>query len=434
MPAAKKPIRSRATRPPGSSTGPAPHLVEPTLTRVTARSLRAFEEAVARGFQEPVRPEVLEHDRKISERDRFFGFAVGSRWIATCSAFTRTMTVPGGAAVPVAAVTNVTVQSPFRRRGLLRRMMQHQLEDITTRGEPLATLWASESGIYGRFGYAPAASRSRLSGISARLQFLPGIVPSGSVDEVDREKFLAAAAPLQTALRHLRPGNLDRPGAWWENVLFDAEFVRDDASALRFLLHFDDVGDVDGYATYRFKGDYTAAGPNGEVRIEELEAADIRAQAGLWRYLLEVDLARTFVQRNAPVDAPLRHLVTDARAITTQISDNIYLRVVDVAAALAARTYRTDLDVVLQVVDPLLPANNGRFRLRGGPAGASVTRARGGADLELGILELGAVYLGGVSFEHLQRCGRIREHTVGAAAATSLAFGSDLAPWCPDHF
>lgn len=254
------------------------------------------------------------------------------------------------------------------------------------------------------------------------------------MDEVDRDRFRAAAEPLHAAWRHHRPGNLDRPGAWWDNVLFDAEFVRGDAGALRYLLHFDDVGDVDGYATYRIKGDFTATGPNGEVRIGELEAQDIRAQVGLWRYLLDVDLTRTFVQRNAPVDAPLRHLVTDARAIVTEVSDNLYLRIVDVAAALAARTYRTEVDVVLQIEDPLLPANTGRFRLRGGPTGATVTRARGAADLELGILELGAVYLGGVSLELLHRSGRIREHTPGSAAVLSLAFGSDLAPFCPDHF
>ncbi|WP_353648086.1 GNAT family N-acetyltransferase [Nakamurella sp. A5-74] len=429
MPAAKKP-----TRPSARSAPAAPHLLEPKLTRVTARSHRAFHEAIARGFQEPIRPEVTELDKKLAEHDRFFGFTVDGRWIATCGSFTRTLTVPGGAAIPVAAVTNVTVQGPFHRRGLLRRMMQHQLEDVAARGESLSVLWASEASIYGRFGYAPAASRSKLSGTSARLQFLPGVSPAGSVDEVDQQTFLDAAVPLHAAWRSNRPGNLDRPGSWWDHALFDAEFHRDGAGELRHLLHFDQAGDVDGYATYRFKGDWSATGPDGEIRIGELAAGDTQAYAGLWRYLLDVDLARSFTLNGAPVDAPLRHLVTDARAIRTEISDNLYLRVVDVAAALAARTYRTDFDVVLQVSDPLLAGNNGRFRVRGGPAGATVTRARGAADLELGILELGAVYLGGVSLELLHRSGRIREHTPGSASATSLAFGSDLAPFCPDHF
>lgn len=430
--ARQKPVRRTSRAATKSVT--APHLREPELTQVNARSLQSFYAAVATGFREPVRPEVTKLNSQLAEPERFFGFTVGNRWIATCGSHTRTLTVPGGAAVPIAAITNVTVQNPYHRRGVLSRMMQHQLEDVAGRGESIAALWASEALIYGRFGYAPAISRSSLSGTSARVQFLPSIVPSGSVDEVDRDTFLAAAKPLHEAWRPRRAGNLDRPGAWWDHRLFDAEFVRDGAESLCYLLHFDDAGDVDGYATYRFKGDYGPTGFNSDIRISDVSADDPRAYAALWRYLLDIDMARTFSLRNAPVDAPLRHLVTDARAIETKISDSLYVRIVDVSTALAARTYRTDIDVVLQVSDPLLPSNSGRFRLRGGPPGATLTRARGAADLEIPILELGAVYLGGVSVDELHRVGRIRELTAGAAAAVSAAFSTDRQPWCPDDF
>lgn len=424
-----KPATSRASKPPT-----APHLVEPKLKYVTDRTYKAFHQAVSRGFQEQERDEVAEFDRPIVENDRFFGFTVGNRWVSTCGAFTRTMTVPGGADVPVAAVTVVTVHPPFRRRGLLSQMMKHQLQDVANRGEPLAALWASESLIYGRFGYGPAASRARLSGNARRLHFLPGVSATGSVDEVTKEQFLAAAPALHAAGRRQRPGGLNRDTKWWEFPLFDLEFARGGASELRYLLHYNDSGDADGFATYRFKEDYGPTEPAGEIRVGELHADDPGAYAGLWRYLLDLDLARSYLLRNAPVDEPLRHLVADARAVVTEITDNIYLRIVDVVAALQARRYAAEIDTVIEVADPLLPANSGRYRLRAGAHGATVTRVKTAPDLSLSILELGTGYLGGVPLSDLHRVGRVTEHRAGAVDAASTAFGWHRAPWCADNF
>ena len=120
------------------------------------------------------------------------------------------MTVPGGS-VPTAAVTVVTVSPTYRRRGLLTAMMKHQLEDIHRRSEPVALLWASESLIYGRFGYGHATPRLRISGQTRSTAFLPGVdLGDGSVGEVEREEWLAAAAPLHDTLLAQRPGALDR--------------------------------------------------------------------------------------------------------------------------------------------------------------------------------------------------------------------------------
>jgi predicted acetyltransferase len=412
----------------------APHLLEPKLRYVTDRSYKSFHEAVSRGFQEQERDEVADFDRPIVENDRFFGFSVGNRWVSTCGAFSRSITVPGGADVPVAAVTVVTVHPPFRRRGLLSSMMQHQLEDVASRGEPLAALWASEASIYGRFGYGPAAARAGLSGANRRLTFLPGVGITGSVDEVSKKQFLSVAPALHEAGRPDRPGGLNRDQTWWKFPTFDLEFVRDGASELRYLLHYSDSGDADGFAMYRYKPDWDATEPSGEIRIHEIRADDPGAYAGLWRYLLDLDLARKFRLRNAPVDEPLRHLVTDARAVATQISDNLYLRVVDVAAALQARRYPAEIDIVIEVTDPLLPANTGRYRLQGAPDAVAVDRVRKAADLSLSVLELGAIYLGGVPLTDLQRVGRVTEHRTGAVAAASTAFGWHRAPWCPDNF
>lgn len=423
---------SRRTRKPAAPV--APHLAQPELRTVTARTYPAWHRAFEAGFQEEHHPEMLDFDRPLMEFDRAFGFAVGDRWVSTCGAFSRELTVPGGAAVPTAAVTVVTVHAPFRRRGLLTAMMRHQLEDVARRGEPLAALWASESSIYGRFGYGPAAARAMLQGTNRRLTFLPGVPVEGSVDEVDRERFLTVAPALHEAGRADRPGGLDRPAKWWDQTLVDFPFFRHGSSELHFLLHHDAAGDVDGYALYRFKEDFGPTEPTGEVIVREIRADSPAAHAGLWRYLLDLDLARTFSVRNAPVDEPLRHLVTDARAVETRITDNLYVRVVDVRGALQARRYRTEVDAVIEVTDPLLPQNTGRWRLRGGPGAARVTRSREEPDVSLGVLELGTVYLGGPSLVDLARAGRVTEHRPGALEQLSTAFGWHRAPWCPDNF
>ena len=415
----------------------APHLVEPQLKYVTKATFAEWHRAVARGFQEEYHEELLELDRKGFELDRMFGFKVGRRWVATCGDLARRLTVPGGEAVPAAAVTVVTVHPPYRRRGLLTEMMTHQLERVAERGEPLAVLWASESLIYGRYGYGPASSRAVLKGHNRRLEFLPGIGLSGSVDEVTREEYLAIARPMHDGMVGEHPGAFVRDDDIWEFAVFDLEFARRGSSEIRYVVHYDEAGDADGFATYRFKAEFGDF-PEGEVRIREIWAEDPAAYAGIWRYLLDLDLARTFRHWNVPVDEPLRHLVADARSVETQLTDNLYLRITDVEAALRARQYAAGIDVVLEIDDPLLPGNSGRYRVvtDGDPAGstAEVTRVTTTPDLSMGVLELASIYLGGVPLTQLHRVRRVVEHTPGAVDATSTAFGWHRAPWCPDMF
>ena len=232
----------------------------------------------------------------------------------------------------------------------------------------------------------------------------------GSVDEVTREEFLPIARGLHESMRPDRPGTMVRDDDVWEFAIFDKEFARRDSSEIRYVLHYDDAGDVDGYATYRFKADFDDE-PQGEVRIKEVWAEDPVAYASIWRYLLDLDLARKFQLWSAPLDEPLRHLVTDARAVDTKITDNLYLRVVDVEAALRARKYAAGVDLVIEIDDPILPANSGRYRLvtDGDPAGstAEVTRVDTKPDISMGILELGTIYLGGVPLTHLHRAARV---------------------------
>ena len=411
-----------------------PHLAEPKLTYLDEESTEAFTAAILRGFHDDYKPGLWEPFEKVLERERTFGFTVDGRWIATCGAYTRSMSVPGGS-VPTAAVTVVTVSPTYRRRGLLTEMMKHQLQDIHHRTEPVALLWASESLIYGRFGYGHATPRLRISGQTRSTAFLPGVhLGDGSVGEVERDEWLAAAVPLYDTFRMQRPGTLDRNAHWWQVRVHDPEPWRKGASALRYALHYDKSGRADGFASFRVKGGDSGESPAAEVQVGDIEAADPSAYAALWRFLLDLDLVRTFTRANAPVDEPLRYLVADSRMISTELTDGTYARLVDVPAALQARTYAAELDVVIAVSDPLLPHNDSAFLVQAGPDGANVSATRRRADVNLTVGDLGAIYLGGTSLSSLHAAGLIEERRAGAVAAITAAFTAPRPPFCADHF
>jgi predicted acetyltransferase len=413
----------------------APHLAQLELTYATSDRLEEFLGAVARGFHGDYEPELWRPHQGVIEPDRGFGFTVDQRWVSTCGAYTRRLTIPGGT-VSVAAVTIVTVHPSYRRRGLLTAMMTHQLEQVAERGvEPVALLWASETLIYGRYGYGHAAPRMKLTGQTRSSGFLPSIdLGNGSVGEVERGDAEPVIQRLHTELLPDRPGALDRAGGWWTVTLYDPEKWRRGWSAYRFALHYGRRGQPDGYAVFRVKESMDDTGPTGEVEVVELDAANAAAHAALWRFVLDLDLVRTYRYEVASVGDPLRYLVADQRSVATQLLDGTFARLVDVRRALSERAYAAEVDVVIGVVDPLLPRNDGAIRLQTGPEGASVGRARRRPDLTVNVRELGAIYLGGVSLNDLHRAGLVQERRSGSVAAVAAAFGWTRPPLTPDHF
>ena len=415
---------------------PAPHLTAPELAQAAgdAAGVDGFFAAVLRGFHEDYTAELWQQSRRVFEPERCFGFQVAGSWVATCGAYTRSMTVPGGR-LPVAAVTLVTVQPSYRRRGLLTTMMRHQLSELAQRGEPVALLWASESMIYGRYGYGQAAPRLRSSGQTRAPAFrASGDLGDGSVGAIDRAAAEEVIPALHAGWLPDRNGALDRPGAWWPVTLWDPEPWRHGASALRFALHYDRTGASDGYLIFRIKGGMDSSGPNGELDVVALDAAGPAAYAALWRFALDLDLVRSFSRRVAPADEPLRHLVADQRAVVSEVADGTWVRLVDVRRALEARAYAAAVDVVIGVSDALLPDNERAFRLEAGPQHTRVTRSRRRPDLTLDVRELGTVYLGGVRLSELHRAGLVAERTPGSVDALSTALGAARLPFCPDFF
>ena len=371
-----------------------------------------------------------------AELDRSLGLWDGDRVVATGGIYSLQMTVPGGA-VPCAGVTWITVAPTHRRQGVLTSIMRRQLTELhEQQREPVAGLWAAEYPIYGHFGYAPATFRGGLSGRTERLGLRRDVeVGKGRVSRVDVEEYRAAAVPLFDAVRREVPGSMARDDRWWDRALRDIKEWRQGYSALRYLLHTEPDGTVTGYAAYRLKGAWTDAGePDGTLIVEEVRTLSTQAYASLWKVLLSVDLVRTLKVYTASVDDPLKQMLTDPRALNLRPTDALWVRLVDVGAALSARRYPAPIDMVFEVRDPFCPWNDGRWHVWGHPAGAFCDRTDRDPDIVLGIEALSAAYLGGVSLATLQAAGRVTEVSPGAVTLASTAFFWPVTPWCPEEF
>src|SRR4051794_7380956 len=282
------------------------------------------------------------------ELDRSLGLWDGDRVVATSGIYSLEMTVPGGL-VPCAGVTWVTVAPTHRRQGVLTSIMRRQLGELhEQQREPVAALWAAEFPIYGHFGYAPATWRGGLTGLTERLTVRPGVdVGKGRVSPATGEEYRAAAVGLYDAIRREVPGSMARDERWWDRALRDEKDDRHGYTARRYLLHTEPDGEVTGYATYRVKASWTDdSEPDGTLSIEDVRAVTTPAYAALWQFLLSVDLVRHVRYPMASDDAPVRHLLADARALHSSAVDALGVRLVDVAGAVGARRYPAPIDLV----------------------------------------------------------------------------------------
>lgn len=352
-----------------------------------------------------------------------------------------------GAELPTAGLTWVGVHPQHRRRGLLTAMIDLHLARSAERGEPLSALFAAEAAIYGRFGYGHAADDLRLDiPRGAALRDVPGAerhtvrieVASreGHGSLVDRLHRAAGAAPTGT------PG-INRPGwvtreteelqaTFWD----DSPFHRGGRESRRIIVAELD-GEPRGYVTFRRTLNWEATGPRGRVHAGEVVAVDAAAARALWGALLDLDLTNEVTPFTLPVDDVVTQLLVNLRAAAPRTPDNLWVRLVDVAAALAGRQYAADVDVTLGVTDSRLPANTGTYRLQAEAFGAaSVERVDPefeAPELSLDVRELGAAYLGGRSLAALAAAGLVTDHSRpgqgrGVLARASTAFGWPVAP------
>ncbi|MFC8796721.1 enhanced intracellular survival protein Eis [Promicromonospora sp. NPDC057138] len=352
-----------------------------------------------------------------------------------------------GAELPTAGLTWVGVHPQHRRRGLLTAMIDLHLARSAERGEALSALFAAEAPIYGRFGYGHAADDLRVTvPRGAALRDVPGAERHTiRIEVASREKHGALEDRLHRAAGATPTGlpGINRPGwvtreteelqaSWWA----DSPIYREGRESRRIMIVELD-GEPRGYVTFRRTLSWEPTGPRGRVDAGEVVALDAAAARALWGALLDLDLTNEVTPFVLPVDDVITHLLVDLRAAGPRTPDNLWVRPVDVAGALAGRRYAADVDVTLAVTDARLPANAGVYRLQAEAFGpASVERVDPefeSAELSLDVRELGAAYLGGRSLAALAAAGLVTEHSRpgqsgGALARASTAFGWPVAP------
>jgi predicted acetyltransferase len=412
----------------------------------------AFHSGPVPAAELPVALRLFEFDRSLAAVDASptsgTGTGTGTGGIVgTAGAFSFQFAVPGGV-IPAAGVSFVSVLPTHRRRGILRSLMHRQLSDIASGDEPVAVLWASESALYGRYGYGRASRHQKMT-----LRHGDGVLAPHAPSDPSLELRLAAPADAVADLAKVydtalasQPGFFARGGAWWDRVLHDPESERGGYSPLRCVLA-EDASGPRGYALYAGMNGWESGTflPDSKLAIRELVAADPAAAALLWRDLLSRDLVSETTVRLRPDEDPLAFMLADPRRARIQVADGLWVRIISLADALGRRAYSCPVDVVLEVTDAILPANAGRWRLRAagpgsgapgisGAPGVSCERTADPADIALDIREVGAAYLGGTRLGALSGAGLVRELRPGTLAPLSAAMSWDPAPWCPVIF
>jgi predicted acetyltransferase len=306
------------------------------------------------------------------------------------------MAVPGGD-LRVMGITWVSVEITHRRRGVLRALVEHQLRAHAGAGCTATVLGASEGGIYGRFGFGAASSVRRMS-IDRMRSRLVAPVDTGAVRRLSTDGARNLLPGLHERWRATTPGALGRDERRWQFLMLDREYQRHGASGLFHLVH------PDGYVSYRIKPDWGDGDPRHECQLVDYAPVTPQAHAALWQTLLGMDLVGTITSNAVPPDDPLPHLLADPRRVETlHLGDGMWVRPLDVCALLGGRSYALEVEVALQVADPLL--GDGRYLLTGGPDGATCTRTERAADILLGVGALGAICLGGTRLATLARAG-----------------------------
>lgn len=371
----------------------------------------------------PLSDQQWDHSQHAYVPDRTLGVREGTRLIGTTTSFPAPLTVPGRVGVPHAGVTRVGVRADRTRRGVVTELMRAQLGDLAERGEVLASLRASEASIYGRFGYGVAARGRELALDTRRARLHPAAPVTGEIRLLAGKELGEVLPGVYAGLDASRPGWQERPASYWALALARHHSGADPLTA---VVHTGEGGD-DGFAVYEFQRDSRGR----SLHVHNLFAATPAALAGLLRFLVGVDLAVEVTTEPLALDLPVEPLLINRDAVrTTAVPDEIWLRLVDVGAALSARSYGAAEPVVLGVRDSLLPGNSGSYRI--GPDGVSRTEAR--AELELDVDTLAMLYLGDQRPSALAGAGRITVTRPEALAEADRLFAAARAPWSGTFF
>ena len=383
--------------------------------------------AIGQYFNPPPSEEFFERAVRTLPHERMHAAFEDGRIVGGAGAFPFELSVPGGS-LPCAGVTAVGTQPTHRRRGVLRAMMDAQLRDVHERGEPIAALWASEETIYGRFGYGLAAWAGELKVPHEWDAFAEPLELGGMTRFVTPEEARELFPPIYDAVRRERPGMTSRSEEWWEDR--HLRLPEDEAAAPKRFVVVELDGEPQGYAIYRTHFSFEGGLPASRLAVREALGATPQATAAIWRYVLDVDWMSVVEVPYAPPDHPLFLLLALPRRARYRMHDSLWVRLVDVGAALAGRAYGEGGPLVLEVRDAVCEWNDGRWKLDGGEC----SRTDEEPDLALDVSALGSAFLGAVPFEQLRAALRVEELREGAVRRADALFAWRPLPWCVEIF
>lgn len=368
----------------------------------------------------------------VLERHRQIGAFAADELVGHTAALTQVLTVPGGS-IPAAGVTWVGVAPTHRRRGIVSRLLRDQLRDLHENGEGVATLWASEPGIYGRFGYGIASRKVGVT-VPRPVRLHGGESDGWSVRLGDAvEQIDACSAVFEQARGHI-PGMVTRSPEAWREGTFDERSGEGSSSPLRCALAVDGAGLAGGYVWFRTDLRWNEGQPDGTVEVSEVVASTPGATRALLDMVLDLDLMARTRFWNLPIDHPLLTWTEHSHRLRPSIAEQLWVRLVRLDEALAARTYSAPVDLVLQVDDDVCPWNAGRWRLSADETGCVAARTSAAADLTLDVRDLGGAYLGDDALNRVLVSGGLQEHTPGAGRTLARAMRADRSPWCAYMF
>lgn len=403
------------------------------IRTITPAELHPWSVAVRRGFLNPSDVDDSAQRLALMPLDRAWGAFTGDQIVATLRSFPVELTLPDAVPLPASAVTQVTTTATHRRKGLAGQLVMADLEACRERGEPVSILIAAEWPIYGRWGYGPATESQSIAVDTRRTRVLR--TSSVALEFSDVPDFRSTVEGLFDRIRVDRVGEISRPDWFWDLALGILHLPAKPEIAPAFhLVARDSAGAVVGALRYRVETTWEAMLPSATVTVDLLLSADIEADIALWTYLLSIDLVTEVKASDRPVDEVLPWLLSDPRrARARDRHDFLWCRVLDVPAALSARRYRVEGEVILEIVDPHGFAA-GRYELKGGPLGGHCTPSTRSPDLTMPVDTLGAILLGGFSLSQLARAGWADAHQPGSTDLADLMFSTLAPPWCSTWF
>ncbi len=384
-----------------------------------------------RGFGgEPLRPGAS-RSWTTGELERTRVAFEAGRMVGVSRTYSFELTMPGGAFLPAAAVSWVSVLPTHRRRGVLTRLMAAMHDDARARDEPAAILTASEGAIYTRFGYGVATWRLGLTAERARIAFARPDDDEGTTRLVSREDAEIACPEIYDRARRTRAGMVTRPDFWWPQVFW--EYIVGRAKASFVAIHADAQGRDDGYVVYEIGGDWSGGLPDRRLSIIDMQAESPATWISLWRYAFGIDLIGTVAASNLPIDDPLRHVVVDSRRVRVDyVNDHLWLAPLDPLGVLSARSYAVSGRVVVEVHAP--DGTRSLVAVEVGDDGTSCVATTEPPDLVCDSRVLGMCALGGNRWSELADAGRLDVRRPEVLTLADAMFLATPAPALLSHF